>query len=165
MMAEEKKLQLSESARRIIDEWIKRYPPEHKRSGVFEALRVVQEENGGSLTVPHMDAIAEHLGMSNIAVYEVATFFTMYRLSPVGRHVLEICTNVSCMLNGSEELAAHVKQRLGIDWNETTADNRVTLKEVECLGACVNAPACQLGKAYLENVTPEKIDEILASLK
>src|SRR3990167_5114525 len=111
MMAEEKKIQLSESARRIIDEWIKRYPPEHKRSGVFEALRVVQEENGGSLTVPHMDAIAEHLGMPTIAVYEVATFFTMYRLSPVGRHVLEICTNVSCMLNGSEELAAHVKNR------------------------------------------------------
>lgn len=165
MMAEEKKVQLSENTRRIIDEWIKRYPPEHKRSGVFEALRVVQEEIGGSLTVPYMDAIAEHLGMPNIAVYEVATFFTMYRLSPVGRHVLEICTNVSCMLNGSQELAAHVKKRLGIDWNETTADNRVTLKEVECLGACVNAPACQLGKKYLENMTPEKIDEILASLK
>lgn len=165
MITEEKKVTLSDSARRIIDEWIKRYPPEHKRSGVFEALRVVQEENGGYLTVPLMDAVAEHLGMPNIAVYEVATFFTMYRLEPVGRHVLEICTNVPCALNGAEDLAAHVKKRLGIDWNETTPDNRITIKEVECLGACVNAPACQLGKAYLENVTPEKIDDILAALK
>ena|SRR3990167_888614 len=164
MITEHKKSLLSESARRDIDKWIKRYPPEHKRSGVFEALRIVQEENGNSLTVPLMDAVAEFLGMPPIAVYEVATFFTMYHEHPVGRHVLEICTNVSCMLNGSEKIADHLKKRLGINWNETTPDNRVTIKEVECLGACVNAPVCQLGKKYIENLTPEKIDEILASL-
>lgn len=164
MMAEDKQVKLSDYAIRAIDEWIKRYPPEHKRSGVFEALRVVQEENNGSLTNELMDAVADHLGMPPIAVYEVATFFTMYRLKPVGRHVLEICTNVSCTLSGAEEVAAHAKKVLGIDWNETTPDNRVTLREVECLGACVAAPACQLGKKYIENLTPEKIDEILASL-
>lgn len=164
MMAEEKKSILSENTRRIIDEWNKRYPEDQKRSGVFEALRVVQEENGGSLTTALMDAIAEHLGIPAIQVYEVATFYTMYRLEPVGRHVLEVCTNVSCMLNGSEKIAEHLKQRLGIDWNETTPDNKVTLKEVECLGACINAPVCQLGKKYIENLTPEKIDEVLASL-
>lgn len=164
MMAEDKKVKLSDYAIRAIDEWIKRYPPEHKRSGVFEALRVVQEENKGSLTTELMDAVADHLGMPPIAVYEVATFFTMYRLKPVGRHVLELCTNVSCTLNGALEVAAHAKKVLGIDWNETTPDNRVTLREVECLGACVAAPACQLGKKYIENLTPEKIDEILASL-
>jgi NADH-quinone oxidoreductase subunit E len=165
MMAENTKVQLSEYARNHITDWIKRYPPERQRSGVFEALRVVQEENNGSLTVPLMDAVAEFLDIPNIAVYEVATFFTKYRLHPVGRHVLEICTNVSCTLNGAEEIAAHVKKCLGIDWNETTPDNRITLREVECLGACVSAPVCQLGKKYIENLTPEKVDDLLASLK
>lgn len=155
---------LSETARRQIDEWIKRYPAEHKRSGVFEALRIVQEENGHSLTPELMDAVAAHLGMPPIAVYEVATFYTMYHEHPVGRHVIELCTNVPCQLNGAGEIGEHLKKRLGIDWNETTADKRVTIKEVECLGACVSAPVCQLGKAYLEKLTPEKIDELLAKL-
>jgi NADH-quinone oxidoreductase subunit E len=164
MTPENKKTILSESACRIIDEWIKRYPPERKRSGVFEALRIVQEENGGYLSVPLMDAVAEHLGMPNIAVYEVATFYTMYHEHPVGKHVIEVCTNVPCQLNGAEKISEHLKSRLGINWNETTPDNLVTIKEVECLGACINAPVCQLGKKYIENLTPEKIDDILATL-
>ena len=164
MMTEPKTNLLSDYARRHIEEWVKRYPPERKRSGVFEALRVVQEENGGSLTVALMDAVAALLGMPNIAVEEVATFYSMYHEHPVGRHVLEVCTNVPCMLSGVEEIAAHLKKRLGIDWNQTTADNRITIKEVECLGACINAPVCQLGKKYIEHLTPEKIDEILATL-
>jgi NADH-quinone oxidoreductase subunit E len=164
MMTEKTKQLLSEETRNHIDEWVKRYPPEQKRSGVYEALRVVQEKNNNYLTTELMDAVADYLGMSAIGVYEVATFYTMYHDHPVGRHVLELCTNVPCMLSGSGKIADHLKQRLGINWNETTPDNRVTIKEVECLGACVNAPACQLGKKYIENLTPEKIDEILASL-
>ena len=98
-MMENNQSLLSAAARKHIDEWLLRYPPEQRRSGVFEALRVVQEENGGSLTTELMDAIADHLGIPKIAVYEVATFYTMYHLSPVGKHVIEICTNISCKLN------------------------------------------------------------------
>jgi len=165
MMNESKINLLSNYARERIDQWILRYPPEQKQSGVFEALRVVQEENGGSLTTDLMDAVADYLGMPRIAVYEVVTFYSLYFLTPVGRHMIDICTNVSCMLNGAEEVLAHCKKRLGIDVNETTADGKFTLREVECLGACVAAPACQIGKAYHEKLTPEKIDELLATLK
>lgn len=164
-MTENKTSILSAYAREHIDKWVLRYPPEQKRSGVFEALRVVQEENGGSLTVELMDAVAEYLGMANIAVYEVATFYTMYNLSPVGHHQIDVCTNISCMLNGSGSIVSHLKNRLGIDLNETTPDGQFTLREVECLGACVTPPVCQIGKKYHVNLTPEKIDEILATLK
>jgi NADH-quinone oxidoreductase subunit E len=155
---------LSAYARSHIDKWVQRYPAEHKRSGVFEALRVVQEENGGSLTVELMDAVALYLGMPNVAVYEVATFYTMYSLTPVGKHVIELCTNISCTLNGAEEILAHLQKRLGISLNETTPDGQFTLKEVECLGACINAPVCQLGKKYIVDLTPEKVDALLEQL-
>lgn len=148
-----------------IDEWLLRYPPERKQSGVFFALRRVQEENGGWLTVAMMDAVARYLDLPKIAVYEVAAFYTMYHLKPVGRHIIDVCTNISCMLNGAEELMAHLQQRLQIDLNETTPDGRFTLKEVECLGACIAAPVCQIGKKYYESLTPEKMDEILAGLE
>ncbi|WP_114833774.1 NADH-quinone oxidoreductase subunit NuoE family protein [Aquicella lusitana] len=163
-MTENKKTVLTPAIRARIDEWILRYPPEQKRSGVFEALRLVQEENGGSLTVEWMDAVADYLEMPRIAVYEVATFYTLYHLEPVGRHVIQLCTNISCMLNGSEKILAHLKNRLNVDVNETTADGKFTLKEVECLGACVTPPVCQIGKTYYENLTAEKIDEILGKL-
>ncbi len=153
---------LSASICERIDRWILRYPKEQKRSGVFEALRLVQEENGGSLTVPLMDAVADYLGMAPMAVYEVATFYSMYFLVPVGKHVIDVCTNVSCMLNGSNEVMAHFKKRLGIEVGATTADGKITLREVECLGACVAPPVCQIGKKYYENLTKEKIDAILA---
>ena len=164
MMVENKKIQLSAAAREHISQWILRYPSDQKRSGVFEALRFVQQENGGHLTEELMGAVAEFLGMPVIAVYEIVTFYTMYYVNPVGKHVVNVCTNISCMLNGSEKIAAHLKRRLGIDFDETTADGRVTLKEVECLGACINAPVCQIGKQYHEHLTPEKVDEILAAL-
>ena len=157
--------QLSSSVREKIDRWITRYPSEHKRSGVFEALRLVQEENSGSLTVSLMDAVADYLAMPKIAVYEVATFYTMYHLDPVGKHIINLCTNVSCMLNGSEKILEHLKQKLGIDLNQTTPDGQFTLKEVECLGACIAPPACQIGKRYYENLTPEKVDELLQELR
>jgi NADH-quinone oxidoreductase subunit E len=157
---------LSAAVRKHIDEWIVRYPSEHKRSGVFEALRVVQEENGGFLTTPLMNLVADYLEMPHTAVYEVATFYSLFHLEPVGRHVIQLCTNLSCQLSGSDEIALHLKKRLNIDFNETTADGRFTLKEVECLGACVAAPVCQISssKAYHENLTPDKVDEILTIL-
>lgn len=165
MTNETKQITLSKALRDHLDQWNLRYPPEQKRSGIFEALRCVQEENGGYLSVGLMDAVAEYLGLPKIAVYEVATFYTMYHLDPVGRHVINLCTNISCSLNGAEHILEHLKKRLKINLNETTQDGKFTLKEVECLGACVAPPVCQIGKKYHENLTPEKMDEILAALK
>ena len=152
---------LSEAAQSHIDQWLLRYPLEQKRSGVFEALRVAQEENGGYLTEDLMNAIADYLSIPRIAVYEVATFYSMYHLAPVGKQVIEVCTNISCALRGSDDIAQHLEKKLGIQCGETTPDGRFTLKFVECLGACVKAPVCQLGKQYHENLTVEKIDKIL----
>src|SRR5437773_9917846 len=109
-MTETSRLELSPSIRTHMDKWLQRYPAEHKRSGVFEALRLVQEENQGSLTIPLMNAVAEYLGIPEIAVYEVATFYTLYELEPVGRHVINVCTNISCNLNGAEEIVEHLKK-------------------------------------------------------
>ena len=158
----EEHITLSSAFLKYMDEWLLRYPKDQRRSGVFEALRFVQEENKGFLTRPLMDAVADYLNIPKVAVYEVATFYTMYHLEPVGQRVVELCTNVSCMLNGAEKLLVHLKKRLNVEVNETTADGKFTLKEVECLGACVAAPVCQVGKKYYENLTKEKIDEILA---
>lgn len=156
---------LSEHTRNEIDKWMKRYPPEQKRSAVLEALRLAQEQNNGFLTEPLMDAVAAHLGLANISVYEVATFYSMYHLEPVGRHVINVCTNISCMLSGSEKVMEHFKKRLNVEVGGTSADGKFTLKEEECLAACVNAPMCQIGKKYYENLTPEKIDAILNELE
>lgn len=162
-MSESKKTPLSSAICEHIDKWILRYPPEQKRSGVFEALRVVQQENQGSLTVELMDAVADYLSMPRIAVYEIATFYSLYHLEPVGKYVIDVCTNISCSLNGAERIVEHLKKRLGIEMNGTTADGKFTLKEVECLGACIAPPVCQIGKKYYENLTLEKIDEIVDS--
>ena len=143
---------------------VAKYPPERKSSAVMAALRIAQEEHGW-LSVPLMDYIAELLGMRPIQVYEVATFYSMYNLKPVGKHKISICTNISCMLCGSEAIVKHLEKRLGIKLGETTPDGKVTLKEVECLAACCGAPMFQIGKNYYENLTPQKVDEILASLK
>ena len=143
---------------------VAKYPPERKSSAVMAALRIAQEEHGW-LSVPLMDYIAEPLGMRPIQVYEVATFYSMYDLKPVGKHKISICTNISCMLCGSDTIVKHLEKRLGIKLGETTPDGKVTLKEVECLAACCGAPMFQIDKNYYENLTPQKVDEILASLK
>ena len=147
-----------------IDKWVAKYPADQKQSACMAALRIVQDANGGYLTETLMDAVADYLDMPRISVYEVATFYTMYELKPVGKHKICICTNISCLLCGSDEVVAHFKERLGIGLGETTEDGRITLKEVECLGACVGAPMLQIGDTYYENLTPEKIDEILDQL-
>lgn len=155
---------LSKESLAKIDLEVAKYPPEHKQSAVIAALHIAQDEHGW-LSVPLMDYVADLLGMRPIQVYEVASFYSMYDLKPVGRHKISVCTNISCLLRGSDDIVAHLKGRLGIGFGETTADGRFTLKEVECLAACGGAPMCQVGKTYYENLTPERIDEILAGLE
>jgi len=142
---------------------IAKYPPDRKSSAVMAALRIAQAEHGW-LSVPLMDFVAEFLEMRPIQVYEVASFYTMYDLKPVGKHKISVCTNVSCMLCGSDQIVKHLQQRLGIKLGETTPDKKFTLKEVECLAACGGAPMFQIGDNYYENLTPQKVDEILAGL-
>ena len=147
-----------------IDMWVNKYPTEQKQSACMAALRIAQDTNGGHLTEPLMDAVADYLEMPRISVYEVATFYSMYELKPVGKHKICVCTNISCMLCGSDEIVEHLNQRLGIGFGETTEDGRITLKEVECLGACVGAPMLQIGETYYENLTPDSVDAILDGL-
>ncbi len=156
---------LSAHAQTQIDRWLTRYPADQKRSGVMQALMIVQDENGGWLTTELMDAVADYLDLPKISVYEIATFYTMYNLEPVGRHVIHVCTNISCMLNGSQKIVDHLKKRLEINTNETTADGKFTLREVECLAACAAAPMFQINKKYYENLTPEKVDAIIEELE
>ncbi|KTC91710.1 NADH-quinone oxidoreductase subunit NuoE [Fluoribacter dumoffii] len=155
-------LQQLVSAQRIkdIDHWIAKYPADQKQSAVMSALRIVQEEHG-HLTTELMDAVADYLEMPPISVYEVASFYTMYEHKPVGRHSINVCTNISCMLRDSAAVVEHLEKKLGIKLGETTDDGRFTLRSVECLGACVNAPMMQVDKNYHENLTPESIDKVL----
>ncbi len=155
---------LSKESLAKIDLEVAKYPSEHKQSAVIAALHIAQDEHGW-LSVPLMDYVADLLSMRPIQVYEVASFYSMYDLKPIGRHKISVCTNISCLLRGSDDVVAHLKDRLGIGFGETTADGRFTLKEVECLAACGGAPMFQIGKVYYENLTPERIDEILAGLE
>lgn len=149
----------------MIDQWLTKYPPNQRQSAVLYALKIVQEDNNGWLTEPLMDAVAAYLGMPKIAVYEVASFYSMFELKPVGKHKISVCTNISCMLCESDKIVEHLKRRLGIDFGETTPDGLFTLKEVECLAACGGAPAMQIDTEYHEKVSPDKIDIILDALK
>ncbi len=156
---------LSEHARHVIDEWVAKYPPERKQSAVLAALREVQHENDGFLTTPLMDAVADYLGMPRIAVYEVASFYSMFATKPVGKHCLAVCTNISCWLRGSDQIVEYLEKKLGIKTGESTPDGHFYLKqEEECLAACCGAPMMQVDHVYHEHLTPEKIDEILAKL-
>lgn len=148
-----------------IDRWVSHYPEDQKRSAVMPALRIVQEVNGGHLTTQLMDEVADYLGMTPIAVYEVATFYSMYEHQPVGRHKICLCTNISCMLRGSDEILEHLETKLGVGVGEVTPDGRFSIKKVECLGACGGAPMMMIGKEYYENLTEASVDEILDGLE
>jgi len=153
---------LSAHLRQEIDHWLEKFPPDRKRSAVLAALRAAQHENDGYLTRELMDSIAEYLQLPPIQVYEVATFYSMFETKPVGRHHISVCTNISCMLCGGEDMLAHVEKRLGIKVGESTTDGRFFLKkEEECLAACNNAPMMMVDHVYYENLTPDKIDAIL----
>lgn len=154
----------SDAAWAEIDRELKKYPPDQKQSAVMAALRVVQDEHDGWLTPALMDQVAAYLDMPAIAVYEVASFYSMYEHKPMGRHKLCVCTNVSCMLCGSDEIVDHLKQKLGIGFGEVTPDGRFGLKEVECLAACGGGPMMQVGRTYYENLTIDRVDEILDGL-
>jgi NADH-quinone oxidoreductase subunit E len=164
-MADISKVVLSSHVRDAIDQWLLRYPPERKRSAVLEALHFAQADNQGHLTEEIMNAVADYLEIPPIAVYEVASFYSMYNLKPVGRHVINVCSSISCALSDSEKILCHLHQRLGIGLNETTADGKFTLREVECLAACANAPVAHVGQKYYENLTPEKVDAMLGELR
>lgn len=155
---------LTPELRAEVDKWVAKYPAEWKQSAVMPALMLAQDANGGWLNQELMDQIADYLDMPPIAVYEVASFYSMYELKPVGKHKICLCTNVSCMINGSEAIQEHLENRLGVKLGQTTEDGQYTLKEVECLGACGGAPMMQIGKQYYENLTPELVDSILDGL-
>jgi NADH-quinone oxidoreductase subunit E len=157
---------LSAHARAEIDRWLTRYPPDRKQSAVLAALREVQHENGGYLTTELMDAVADYLDLPPIAVYEVASFYSMFELKPVGRYSISVCTNISCMLRGGDAILAHIEKKLGIKLGESTSDGKFYLKrEEECLAACCGAPMMQIDHVYYEHLTPEQVDRVLDSLE
>lgn len=156
---------LSSEALAAIDREIAKYPPEHKQSAVMSALRIAQVEKGW-LAPEVVEFVAQYLDMPPIAVYEVATFYNMYDLKPVGRHKITLCTNLPCQLQGAGEIAEHLKRRLGVDFGETTADGRFTLKEGECMGACGDGPLClHNNHAMHVKLTPEQVDRLLDEWK
>ena len=157
---------LSAHTRHEIDAWIARFPAGRQRSATLSALRFVQEQNAGFLTAPLMDAVAEYLRLSAIQVYEVATFYSMFETHECGRHHVSVCTNISCWLNGGEEILAHCERKLGIKVGESTPDRRIFLKqEEECLAACTGAPMMMVDHEFHEFLTPEKVNGILDNLK
>jgi NADH-quinone oxidoreductase subunit E len=151
--------------RAAIDGHVAKYPDAWRQSAVMPALTLVQEANGGWLTSELMDAVAAYLDMPEVAVYEVASFYGMYDLAPTARNKVCICNSISCLLNGSEELIHHVEHKYQVKPGETTADGRFTFKEVECLGACRDAPAVLIGKTYHERLSPAALDALIEGLK
>jgi NADH-quinone oxidoreductase subunit E len=165
-LADSKLKLLSARTLEEIDHWKAKFPPGRQRSACIAALRAVQEQNNGFLTSDLMDAVAEYLKLPPIQVYEVASFYSMFEIHPCGRHHVSICTNISCMLNGAEELLAHAQKKLGIKLNQSTEDGRIFLKrEEECLAACTGAPMMMVDHLFHEHLTTEKLDQILDELK
>jgi NADH-quinone oxidoreductase subunit E len=158
-------LRFSEEKLKEVQRIIARYPDGRQKSALIPILHLAQEEFDGWLSTETMDYVAELLQLKPIEVYEVATFYSMFNLRPVGKYLLEVCQTGPCMLNGSEEIIAYIHEKLGIAPGETTADGLFTLKTVECLGACGYAPMLQLGKHYKEHLTKEKIDALVAESK
>jgi NADH-quinone oxidoreductase subunit E len=155
---------ISAKAIEEIEHWRSKYPADRKRPPIIAALKVVQAENENWLSEEHMKAVADYLDVPHIAVFEVATFYTMFHLKPVGKNVISVCTNLSCMMCGSDKIVEHLQSRLGIKLGETTSDGKFSLKEVECMAACGGAPMLEASEIYHENLTPEKVDSILNDL-
>jgi len=154
-------LSFSDDQLKQVQEIIARYPEGKHKSALLPVLHLAQDSFGGWLDVPVMDYVATLLKLEPIEVYEVATFYSMYNLKPVGKFIFEVCQTGPCMLNGSDDIIAYIKEKLNINVGETTADGMFTLKTVECLGACGYAPMMQLGKNYREHLTPERVDAII----
>jgi NADH-quinone oxidoreductase subunit E len=157
---------LSEHTREAIDAWLAKFPSDRRRSAVIAALREAQHQNGGYLTTPLMDAVASYIGLPPIQVYEVASFYSMFETKPCGRVHVSICTNISCMLCGADEIVAAVEKHLGIRTGESTPDGRIYLKrEEECLAACNNAPMMMVDHVFHEHLTPESAIKVLDAVK
>lgn len=158
--------EIDPETRSEIDEWVRKFPSGCQRSALLFALRRLQEQEGGSLTTPMMDALARYLDLPNIAVYEVATFYKMYDLKPVGRYKLKVCNSISCMLRGSEEILEHLERSLSVHPGETSSDGMFTVQEVECLAACVGAPVMQINdRDCHERLTVGAVDVLLGKLR
>jgi NADH-quinone oxidoreductase subunit E len=157
---------LSAHVREEIDHWVAKFPPERKRSAVIAALHAAQHENNGFLTPEIMTAIAEYLGLPPIQVFEVASFYSMFETKPVGRHSISVCTNISCMLRGGDDILAYVEKKLGIKAGQSTPDGKFYIKnEEECLAACCGAPMMMVDHVYHENLTAKTVDEIIDAVK
>jgi NADH-quinone oxidoreductase subunit E len=154
-------MRFSEEKLQKVQEIMARYPEGKSKSALIPLLHLAQEQNGGWLSAEAMDYVAELLKLKPIEVYEVATFYSMYNLKPVGKYLFEVCQTGPCMLRGSDNIIEYIKTKLGIAVGETTKDGMFTLKTVECLGACGYAPMMQLGKFYKEHLTREKVDAII----
>ena len=154
-------IRFSDDKLKQVDELISHYPEGKQKSAILPVLHLAQQEFGGWLDVPVMDYVASLLKIEPIEVYEVATFYSMYNLKPVGRYMFEVCQTGPCMINGSDAIIKHIGDKLGIKPDETTNDGMFTLKTVECLGACGYAPMMQMGKTYREHLTKEKVDQII----
>jgi len=157
---------LTEQTRHHIDHWVAKFPPDRKRSALIQGLFAAQEQNGGHLTDALTTAVARYLDLPVVWAYEVATFYSMFETSPVGRNNVAICTNISCWLNGAEDIVRHCEKKLGIQLGESTPDGRIYLKrEEECLAACCGAPMMVVNGHYHENLDTAKVDSILDELK
>jgi NADH-quinone oxidoreductase subunit E len=157
---------LSDHVREEIDHWVAKFPEGRQRSAVIAALHAAQHQNGGFLTPELMTAVAEYLRLPPIQVFEVASFYSMFETKPVGRHSISVCTNISCMLRGGDDILAHVEKRLGIKAGQSTPDGKFYLKvEEECLAACCGAPMLMIDHVYHENLTPKSVDEVLEAVK
>jgi NADH-quinone oxidoreductase subunit E len=151
--------------RAAADKIIAKYPPGRQQSAVMPLLDLAQRQNGGWLSREALAHVAEVLDMALIRVYEVATFYTMYNLTPVGRHVVQVCTTTPCWLRGSGQVVEACKKALGVELGGTTPDGQFTLREVECLGACVNAPMAQIGDDYYEDLDAQSMTDLIETLK
>ena len=157
---------LSAHVREEIDHWVAKFPAGRERSAVIGALHAAQHENGGFLSPELMTAVADYLKLPPIQVFEVASFYSMFETKPVGKHSISVCTNISCMLRGGDDILAHVEKRLGIKAGQSTPDGKFYLKvEEECLAACCGAPMMMVDHVYHENLTPKSVDEVLEAVK
>lgn len=164
-MSEVKDIRFSAESDALIQRLIRRYPEGRQKSALIPVLHIAQAEFDGWLSVPVMDKIAEILKIQPIEVYEVASFYSMFNLKPVGKCLIEVCQTSSCWLRGANDIISHIEKRLGIKCGETSADGKFTLKAVECLGSCGTAPMLQIGEQFHENLTLEKVDELLEKHK
>jgi NADH-quinone oxidoreductase subunit E len=156
---------ITQDSKTQIDTWLAKYPKEQARSAIVSTLLILQEQNGGFLTEELMTAAAKYIGILPIEAYEVASFYDMYEFKFSGKHKIAVCTNASCMLRGSEAIVSHLEQRLECKMGQSSSDGQFFLREVECLGACANAPVCQVNNEhYHEDLTVEKVDQLLDSL-